>query len=455
MPLWGAVALSLAALALFSACEAALTSLTRIRLRHWAGKQISGRAAQELLERPGRLIMTLFVGANLATVCLGVSATLLLARWLGFVQTSPVPGALAAAALATLPAVLLGEVLPRAIVREYPGALLPGLVAGGRLLSYLFWPYILVMNAAAALLFRVLGIPPRAQERAFTRGSIESLLREGEREGVVDRHEREIIGGIFAFGETPVREVMTPRPDVVAVQLGSSREALARLIWETGYSRFPVTDGSPENIVGIIHAVDVLKARDGERLRPRPTLFVPETITCEKLLYAMRRQRIQLAVAVDEYGGVAGIVTLEDLVEELVGEIRDEHDREPAPAPSEPGEGVVLPARTPLAEVAERFALSLLPEEERETIAGHLLRRLGRVPIAGEQVELRGLTLEVVEASPTRVLRVWAAAPPGEEEGPEPELQPRGGDRRGIGAERGEPPDTRGGEAGAGGSPGE
>lgn len=323
--LWTAAALALAAVALFSAFEAALASLSRIRLRYWVGKQLSGSPREELLERPERLITTTFVGANLARVALGAASSALLlgtARW---PAEHPVAGAAAVMALVIIPAVVLGEVLPRAAVAENPARLLPLLVGSGRVLAVLFRPYTLLVEAVAVLVFRALGLP-RAAERAFTRDSVEGLLREGEREGVVERHEREIIGGVLSLADTTVGEVMTPRDQVVTVRLGERRETLAKRIWETGFSRFPVTDGSPENVVGLVHAVDVLMARDGERLRLRPTLFVPASTPGHELLYAMRRQRIQLAVVLDEAGAFAGIVTMEDLVEELVGEIRDEHD---------------------------------------------------------------------------------------------------------------------------------
>jgi putative hemolysin len=327
-PLWVAAAASLVALAFFTAFKAALTSLSRFRLRHWVGKQISGSSAEDLLARPQELLTTAFVGSNLSRICLGVSATLLVVGHLAFARRSPLLAALAAVAIVTPPALLIGEVLPRAVVRAQPGRLLAALLLAGRFFGLVFWPFVVLMNGSAALLFRLLRIPPPARERSFNRDSIDVLLREGEREGLVEPHEREIIGGIFSFNEKPVRDVMTPREKVTMVRLGSSREALARVIWETGFSRFPVIDGSPDNIVGSVHAVDVLKARDGERLRLRPTLFVPETMNGAELLYAMRRQRIQLAVVIDEHGATAGVVTMEDLVEELVGEIADEHDVE-------------------------------------------------------------------------------------------------------------------------------
>jgi len=405
IPLWLVVLLALAGLALFAGLEAALTALSRIRLRQWVGKQISSASGKALLERPHQLIWTVFVGDNVVTVLLAVTATLLAARYLAPIETWPVLGLLMVLALATPPAVLIGEVLPRAAVRRYPARLVPPLFAAARFFRYVFWPYVKLMDAFAGLLFGVFGLPRPNVEHSFTRDSVDALLREGEREGLVERHEREIIGGIFSFGEKTVREVMTPRTDVVAVQLGSSREEIARLIWETGFSRFPVTDGSPENVVGIVHAVDVLKARQGERLRIRPTLVVPETMRCDELLFAMRRQHLQLAVVVDEYGGIAGIVTMEDLVEELVGEIRDEHDREATASAAVGAEAVLVDGRTRLGEAARELSVTLSQEEAAETVAGHLLRRLGRVPGAGETVTLRDLAIEVVEATPRRIVR--------------------------------------------------
>jgi putative hemolysin len=424
--LWVAAAICLSALAIFTACEAALTSVSRIRLRHWAGKRLSGADAEELLQRPRALLTMAFVGSNLSIVGFAVIVTALLVSHLPALRDAPLLAVLASVMLGTPPAVLLGDVLPRALVHEHPARLLPVLVVGGRVLSVLFWPYTALTNAVSRVLFRVLGIPARPEERQFTASSVETLLREGEREGVVDRHEREIIGGIFAFGQTPVHEVMTPRTDVVAVSLGASRRETARRIWETGFSRFPVTDGSADNIVGIVHAVDVLKAREGERLRIRRPLFVPETMTCDELLYAMRRQRIQLAVVVDEYGGMAGIVTMEDLVEELVGDIRDEHDRE-APG-SDGGEGLLVDARTRLAALRRRVAANAVEEtpenvdgegsedgvDPDESVAAHLLRRLGRVPARGERIAVGDLEIEVVQATAKRILRVRVTETPGE-----------------------------------------
>ncbi|MBA2563804.1 MAG: HlyC/CorC family transporter [Gemmatimonadetes bacterium] len=409
-PAWSAAALALLSLALFSAFEAALTSLGHIRLLQWVGKRMGSGDGAQLRERPQSLVTMTFVGSNLSKVCLAVAVTPLVGSAAVLADASPILVALAVVALATPPAVLLGEVVPRAAVRESPTAVLRLLFSAGRALSWVFWPYIVLMQAVAHMLFKVLGLPAPPQERALTRDSVEALLREGEREGLVDRHEREIIGGIFSFGETPVRDVMTPRPDVVTVQLGESRRSLARRIAETGFSRFPVTDGAPDNIVGIVHAVDVLKTRDGERLRLRPTLFVPETATCDELLVSMRRQRIQLAVAVDEYGGVAGIVTMEDLVEELVGEIRDEHDLEEVDAVTGADGRLILEGRVRLSEVADQFPEAFgaveSGEEDDRTVAGWLLEELGRVPAAGERAALPGVAVEVLEATPKRILRL-------------------------------------------------
>ncbi|HEY7461040.1 MAG TPA: hemolysin family protein [Gemmatimonadota bacterium] len=425
--LWAASAISLMALAVFSACEAALTSVSRIRLRHWAGKRLLGSDAGELLERPRALLTMVFVGSNLSLVGFALCVTALLVGYVPGLERWPLLAAAGAVVVGTPPAVLLGDVLPRAFVHEHAGRLLGALVAGGRVLNILFWPYIALTRAVSWVLFRLLGIPSR-HERQFTASSVDSLLREGEREGLVDRHEREIIGDIFALGETPVREVMTPRTDVVAISLGASRAETARRIWETGFSRFPVTDGSPDNIVGLVHAVDVLKAREGERLRIRPTLFVPETMTCDQLLYAMRRQRIQLAVVVDEYGGMAGIVTMEDLVEELVGDIRDEHDRE-APA-TDGGQGLIVDAGTRLSDLRHRLEQRVRAgappapgqpgdgdvgdsdEARDDSVAAHLLRRLGRVPARGERFTVGDLAIEVVQATPKRILRVRVTGAP-------------------------------------------
>ena len=239
------------------------------------------------------------------------------------------------------------------------------------------------------------------------RGEIEELLREGELEGLGERRELAFITEVVEFGEKQVSDVMTPRTAVTAVDRDMEPRAMARLVAESGFSRVPVYRASMDEILGIVHVFDVL-ATEGERWPAlRPVMHVPSGKRCSELLFEMLGKQQHLAVVLDEHGGTVGIATLEDLLEELVGDIRDEHDAAPAPVPIG-ARAAVLDGSTPVFDVAARFDAPLAPEphERAETIGGLIARRLGRIPQAGERLRLAGLEFTIVEAEPARVLRL-------------------------------------------------
>jgi len=223
--------------------------------------------------------------------------------------------------------------------------------------------------------------------------------------------ERRLLRSVVAFAETLVREVMTPRPDVVAVHEDATPDELRALFREQEYSRFPVFRDNLDNIVGIIVVKDLIQL--GEALgkeRPmsslmRPAYFVPETKRVADLLKEFQSRQVQLAIVVDEYGGTAGLVTMEDLLEEIVGEIRDEYDVESEPV-VEAGEGAfIFSAKVNIAEVAERLGVTIEPEGF-ETVGGYVLAHLGHVPSVGESFDIGDLSAEVLEAERRRIHKV-------------------------------------------------
>jgi CBS domain containing-hemolysin-like protein len=202
-----------------------------------------------------------------------------------------------------------------------------------------------------------------------------------------------------------VREVMTPRTDVVAVSEADALEDIAAVFAQSGYSRLPIYRGTLDDIIGMLHAFDLFKLRPGDRLPVRPVANAPAGRTCGDLLLDMQRERRHLAVVLDEFGGTLGIVTLEDLLEELVGEIYDEFDEFHGP-PAVAGTVLMeTDGSTPVGAVEERFEVTL-PATRVSTVAGLLAELTGRIPQAGERLLIRGLEVDVVQASPTRVERV-------------------------------------------------
>jgi CBS domain containing-hemolysin-like protein len=235
--------------------------------------------------------------------------------------------------------------------------------------------------------------------------ALADVWHEGLATGVGSRDQLAMAGGVLAFRARTVRDVMTPRTDIVAVAEEASLEDITRVFTQSGYSRLPVYRGTLDEIVGMLHAFDLFKLHPGDPLPVRPVAVTPASRSAAALLVDMQRERRHLAVVLDEFGGTLGIVSLEDLLEELVGEIYDEHD-EAVRAAGE-GEAVFLEAdgATPVAAVAERFGVAL-DASRATTVAGLLAEAAGRIPRTGERFLLEGLEFDVVRASPARAERV-------------------------------------------------
>ncbi len=228
---------------------------------------------------------------------------------------------------------------------------------------------------------------------------------------VMDREERRLLRSVVEFGETLVREVMTPRPDIVALREDATLNELRTLFREQEYSRFPIYRDNLDNIVGVMVVKDLIRLEEtGGEQRPmsglmRPATFVPETKRVAELLKEFQSRQVQLAIVVDEYGGTAGIVTMEDLLEEIVGEIRDEYDVEAEPVVDEGNGSFVFSAKVNIGEVVDRLGVQIEPEGF-ETVGGYLLTRVGRVPSVGETFDIDEVRVEVLEAERRRIHKV-------------------------------------------------
>jgi CBS domain containing-hemolysin-like protein len=231
-----------------------------------------------------------------------------------------------------------------------------------------------------------------------------------EDHSLIERDEQKLLQSIVDFGGTLVREVMTPRPDIVAIPADATLDQLRALFREQEYSRIPVFKENLDNILGIVYVKDLVLATESAGSGPietliRPAAFVPETKRVPDLLKEFQRKQVQMAIVVDEYGGTAGLVTLEDLLEEIVGEIRDEYDVESEPVIDEGNGSWVFSAKANIDEVRDRLNVGIEPEGF-ETVGGYVLTRVGRVPQVGETFELDGLLVEVLEAERRRIHKV-------------------------------------------------
>ena len=378
--------------------QAAFSLLMRLPLRLNAERQRQPGMLGEYLDEPVRL----FAPAGLLQAVAVLLAVVLSLRLAG---DETVARWLALAGLLLLVPVCTW-VIPLVVARRQPerviGALLPSFHAVAGVLRPL----------TGTVIERLCGMRGERAEEHAANGAASAAGANGEPRSEVDEQdERELLHSVVEFGDTVVREVMTPRPDVVAVQAGATLAELRTLFVEQQYSRLPVYEEDLDHVLGFVFVKDLVPLADtagDERIISRllrPANVVPETRRVAALLKEFQRQRIQIAVVHDEYGGTAGLVTLEDLIEEIVGEIRDEYDVEAEPIVDEGNGSFVFSGTVPVDDMAERLDVAV-ERQGFETVAGYLLARLGRVPRVGETLAVDQVAVEILDGEARRVQRV-------------------------------------------------
>jgi putative hemolysin len=398
-----AVFLLAAAAVYLGAIEAAFSALMRLSLRLVAERSNRPGALGAYLDDP----LLLFIPTRLLLGLVTGGATALLALGTGVDGVR----ALGTVVLVMAAFVLLFELLlPLAIVGRDPERIL-------EILLPTFAPVVKVLGPMTRWIARTVattrrGGPPVAPDEAAEEANeaAKAYIDSAAQEGLIEGEERRLLQSIVDFGDTLVREVMTPRPDIVAIRESATVGDVRALFREQEYSRFPVYKDSLDNIAGFVFVKDLVTLSTNDDSRPitgllRPAVFVPETKRVPELLKQFQRQQAQCAIVVDEYGGTAGLVTIEDLLEEIVGEIRDEYDVESEPIVDEGDGRFVVSGKANIDELAQRLNVEI----ERggfETVGGYLLSNIGRVPAIGEKFEIDGLTVEVLEAERRRINKV-------------------------------------------------
>jgi len=380
----------------FALVETAFGLLMRLPQRLEAEREADNPALAAYLDDP----LKFFVPSRLMRATLLVLMVTLLAQLIerGF------PGGLVLLAAGVGLAVGVGQLLPAAIVRRSPE----------RFLDLLLPAFTVVANLAApftALMIVWMGAARRDSRNGDAARGSDQASRTPERQEGESSDQNRLLRSVVGFAETLVREVMTPRPDIVAIQADATIGDLRRLVQEQEYSRLPVFTDNLDNIVGLVVVKDLIQMpevpEDSHSVREmmRPAAFVPETKRVVDLLREFQQGRFQLALVVDEYGGTAGLVTVEDVIEELVGEIRDEYDSEAEPIVREAEDTFVFSGKVGIGEMAERLGVEI-EDGDFETVGGFVLARLGRVPAVGERFEIDGLDVAILEAERRRIHKV-------------------------------------------------
>lgn len=399
----------LLATAVFSAAEMAFIAANRLRIRHLA-EAGHGTAARYLdaFGRPEWILSTAMLGVTIAQIVASTSAT-----W-GLLPLFGGAAPLVVTLVLTPVMLVFGEVIPKAIAREWATGvilrLFPVLEATARLLR----PLIGLANAVVGGVLRLFRQPQPSGRHFVSREELKLVLQMEPQESDVTTREAEMIDKIFELGETTVREVMVPLVDVVALPETATPDEAITAIRERGFSRLPIFRDRAFNMVGVVTAMDLLRRGAAEpalRDLMRPTTYVPETKRIDDLLREMQKARIQIAVVVDEYGGAVGIVTVEDILEEIVGEIRDERDRGSATIERLPDGSYRVAGRVGIQELNETLEWDL-PKADYETVAGLVLATLHRIPLVGEELKVGRYHLTVLEADERRVNAVKIAASP-------------------------------------------
>jgi putative hemolysin len=416
----------------FAAAEMALVSLREDQVRSLAKRGRRGTKAARLASDPNRFLSAVQIGTTLATLVTGafgadtlagVLSDWLVSQHVARSVASPLAFAIVTACV-TFFTLVLSELAPKRLALQRTAAIALFAAPTLEVISRLARPVVWLLSVSVDVVVRLLGADPRQGRQAMTEQEVRELVAGTQ---TLSADERRIVGEVFDAGKRQIREVLRPRTEVEFLAAGTTVGEAARTASSVPYSRLPVYQGSYDNVIGFVHIRDLLgpDAPDKAALVDqvvRPVKFLPISKAVLSALSEMRRERAHLAIVVDEYGGTAGIVTLEDLVEELIGDIRDEYDSGEAPATKLPQGEVEVDGLLNLDEFAEQTSIRL-PEGPYETVAGFVLAALGELPAPGDAVEIPGYTITVNEMDGRRIsrLRVTPRPEPRPESGPEPE----------------------------------
>ncbi len=394
--------------AFFSGSETALMSMDRLRVKYLAEKELPGaKRLEKLLAKPDDLLSAILVGNNLVNIMVSVFATAL------FIDLFDQRGELMTILILTPLLLIFSEVCPKTYAATYPEKLSFKVLHPIRFFMWLLRPVTWVVSRISRLLTHFL----RGDEQTplISEDEIRSIIEFGEDAGVMNEDKRRMLHGVFDLSRMRVRDVMIPRTEVVGIPVDASFSEVVHLTAQARHSRFPVYDGDLDRVVGVIHSKDVLNYLDKPeqfslRALARLPYFVPEAKPVETLMQAFRRKHLHLAIVVDEYGGVEGICTLEDIVEEIVGEIHDEYDEEEILIRPLGPHRFLVDGSAALRYINRRFELNL-SEEHVNTLAGFMLHGLGKIPEEGDVFAEAGVTFTVREVLDRRIEQIEMQLP--------------------------------------------
>lgn len=413
--------------AFFASAEIALLSLNESRIKQQAEQgDKKAKVLKNLLSDPNKFLSTIQIGITLAGFLASAFASDMFAEKLAELLGS-IPLGIPRSWLNNISVVIitlilsyfslvLGELVPKRLAMKRSDAIARLCVGPINALSAITAPFVKFLSASTNFVVKLLGIDPNEDEKAITEEEILLMLDEGEEKGTIDETEKEMISNIFEFDNKIVTDIMTHRTDVIAISINEGLDRIVELVKEEKYTRFPVYDGSIDNIVGILHAKELIKHIDVKNYNKmgfelskmiRPAYYVPSSKKIAELFKEMQKNKVHMAVVIDEYGGTEGIVTIEDLMEEIVGNIFDEYDEEEKDFEKIDENTYVFNGTINLDEVQDFFNIKL-PVDDYDTLSGFIIGQLGRIPGEDDkpEIEFNGLVFKVEEVDEKRVAKV-------------------------------------------------
>lgn len=406
----------------FSMSEMAIVSARKVRLQHQANQgDTKARAALELAEAPNRFLSTVQVGISLIGILTGAfgGATLAdkLASYLRLIPglaaySHPIAFAIVVLTITYL-SLIIGELVPKRLALNNPERIAANVAIPMRMVEAIASPVVHLLSASTDLVLRVLGIGP-STEPQVTEEEIKVLIEQGTEAGTFEEAEQDMLERVFRLGDRPVNALMTPRPDIVWLDLEDSAEENRQKMMESAHSRFPVCQGGLDNVLGVLHVTDLLgRSLSGQALdltvSLRQPVFVPESTRGLKVLELFKKTGIHMALVVDEYGVVQGVVTLNDILVEIVGDVSSADELENPQAVQREDGSWLLDGMLPVDEFFELFDIDELRGEHRgsyQTLGGFVMTHLGRIPAAAEHFEWEGMRFEVMDMDGNRVDKV-------------------------------------------------
>jgi len=382
--------------AFFSSSEIAFVVANRIKIEIRARKNnVSAKNAKFFVKNPQIFFSTILIANNIVNIAFASLATIYLTRQFQFNDFEIL-------LVSTTLLLIIGEIIPKYVARESADLMFSILSVPVRFFTFLLYPFVKITSSISSLLIRRKELDKEETHQLFDKDDFHMLLNESSEAGVVDERESGIINKIIDLRDQKVYECMTPRTDIEGIEIRSTIKETLKILIDSGYSKLPVYEENLDNIKGFIIAKDLFKNPESIGIILRDIIFVPETKKTLEMLNELLDNSVSIAVVVDEFGGTAGIITVEDIIEEMLGEIRDEYDEEEVISKKINENTYVFSGKLEIDRIVEEFNLEL-PEGDYETIAGYITSELGRIPSKSETFTIGQYSFTVLRSNKTRI----------------------------------------------------